>query len=399
MQQQNHRLLQRQLKRHIKDLDAIPPDWQQFLVAVNEAYAQADDDRLRLERMLELSSQELLAANQDLQRVLTSVEQQVCDRTAELTGANTELAQTLNQLQQAQAQLIQVEKMSSLGQLVAGVAHELNNPVTFIDGNLRYVMDYMDALMQVIQQYQVAYPQPTSTLQTLLAEVDFEFIRMDLPKVLTSIKTGAKRIATIVQALRTFSRLDEAEIKQVDIHHCLASTLMLLNGRLELAHQLLIAIQPVYGEIPLVECYAGKLNQVLLDLLSNAIDALAGSAKAGLSQFGHPVGAATPDFEAGGLSARDWTLLAPHRSPVIVITTQVVAGKTLEIQILDNANGIAPAIRDRIFEPFFTTKAVGSGIGMGLATSYQIVTDLHGGSLTYRSTVGYGTAFIIQLPL
>jgi two-component system, NtrC family, sensor kinase len=394
MQPQNHRLLQRQLKRHIKDFDAIPPDWQQFLGAVNEAYVQADDDRLRLERMLELSSQELLAANQDLQRVLTSVEQQVCDRTVELTGANAELAQTLNQLQQAQAQLIQVEKMSSLGQLVAGVAHELNNPVTFIYGNLRYVMDYMDALMQVIQQYQVAYPQPTPTLQTLLAEVDFEFIQMDLPKVLTSIKTGAKRIETIVQALRTFSRLDESEIKQVAIHDCLASTLMLLNSRLALANQLSITIQPVYGEIPLVECYAGKLNQVLLDLLSNAIDALAASSK-----FCNPSVAATPDFGSGGLSASDWRLLATHRSPVIVITTQVVAEKTLEIQILDNADGIAPAIRDRVFEPFFTTKTVGSGIGMGLATSYQVMTDLHRGSLTYRSTVGCGTAFVIQIPL
>jgi two-component system, NtrC family, sensor kinase len=395
MQRPIHRLLQRQLKRFLKGLEAIPLEWQPLLSGVNEAYYHADDDRLRLERTLELSSQELLAANQDLQRVLASVEQQVSDRTMELTTANAALARTLQQLQQAQAQLIQVEKMSSLGQLVAGVAHELNNPVTFIYGNLRYVMDYMHVLVRVIQQYQSAYPQPSAMVRNVLTEVDLDFVAVDLPKVIDSISAGTQRIEKIVQALRTFSRLDEAEVKRVDIHDCLESTLMLLNRRLRLAKCGSIEIQTAYADLPLVECYAGHLNQVFLHLLTNAIDALEGSSK--FMAEARPM----TDFVAmpGGLGSTEWEFLQAQRSPVIEITTRLLDGAMLEIQILDNADGIPPAIHDRLFDPFFTTKAVGSGMGMGLSTSYQVVTSLHGGNLTCRSTVGWGSAFVIQIPL
>jgi two-component system, NtrC family, sensor kinase len=395
MQRPIHRLLQRQLKRFVKGLEAIPLEWQPLLSGVNEAYYHADDDRLRLERTLELSSQELLAANQDLQRVLASVEQQVSDRTMELTTANAALARTLAQLQQAQAQLIQVEKMSSLGQLVAGVVHELNNPVTFIYGNLRYVMDYMQVLVRVIQQYQSAYPQPSAMVRNVLAEVDLDFVAVDLPKVIDSISAGTQRIEKIVQALRTFSRLDEAEVKRVDIHDGLESTLMLLNRRLRLAKCGSIGIQTAYADLPLVECYAGHLNQVFLNLLTNAIDALEGSSK--FTAEARPM----PDFEAmpGGLRSTDWEFLQAQRSPMIELTTRLVDGAMLEIQILDNADGIPLAIHDRLFDPFFTTKAVGAGMGMGLSTSYQVVTSLHGGNLTCRSTVGWGSAFVIQIPL
>jgi two-component system, NtrC family, sensor kinase len=399
MQPERHRLLQRQLKRYIKDLDDISLEWQQFLVAVNDAYTQADDDRLRLERMLELSSQELLAANTDLQQVLTSVEQQVSDRTTELTRSNVELAETLQQLQQAQLQLIQVEKMSSLGQMVAGVAHELNNPVTFIYGNLKYVMQYMQDLLQVVQLYQVAYPTPAASVQTVLVDVDFAFIATDLPKVLGSMTTGTQRIAQIVQALRTFSRLDEAEVKQVNIHECLESTLMLLTGQLDLDHGP-IAIVQNYADLPLVECYAGQLNQVFLSILTNAIDALKGASKFTDKKFTDNMLAISNVGEiAGALKAIETAFLQTYSTPVIQITTRLTEGGAFEVQILDNADGIPLAIRDRLFDPFFTTKAVGSGIGMGLSTSYQVVAKLHGGDLICRSTPGLGTAFVIQIPL
>ncbi|MBE9028308.1 sensor histidine kinase [filamentous cyanobacterium LEGE 11480] len=395
MQQSRHRLLQRQLKRYVKDLDAIPPEWQQLLSAVDAAYNQADDDRARMERTLELSSQELLAANTDLQQVLASVEQQVAERTVDLTVANDELAETLQQLQQTQLQLVQVEKMSSLGQLVAGVAHELNNPVTFIHGNLRYVTEYIGDLLQVLRQYEQAYPEPVSAVQAAMADVDFAFITADIPRVVSSIAVGAERIDKIVQALRTFSRLDEATVKRVAIDDCLESTLMVLQGNLKLSGGGMIGLQRVYGELPEVECYASHLNQVFLNILTNAIDALHQAPKF----TGAPECVEDLVVVAGGLSQADWDVLKVHPQPVIQVRTQVTDGGDLEVQILDNADGIPTAIRDRIFDPFFTTKAVGDGTGLGLSTAYQVITNLHGGSLTCRSTPGFGTAFVIRIPL
>lgn len=390
-----HRLLQRQIKRYLHGIQTFPPEWQQFLDVVNQAYHQSDEERSRIERTLELTSQELVAANTDLQQVLASVEQKVCDRTAQLRTANAELAETLAQLQQTQMQLVQAEKMSSLGQLVAGMAHELNNPVTFIHGNLPHITCYMQDLLWLIQNYQVAYPEPAASVQATIEAVDLSFIAEDLPKVIASITVGTGRIQKIVQALRTFSQLDEAEMKQVNIHECLESTIMLLNGRLQPSQGSMVEIHQDHSNLPLVECYAGQLNQVFLNVLTNAIDALHASPKfiGAMRQL--------PAFVEveGGLTPADWTLLEGGSGPMIVLRTRVVGDRQLEVTIVDNADGIPMTIRDRLFDPFFTTRSVGTGTGLGLSTSYQIVTSLHQGSLSYRSTPGLGTAFVIRIPL
>lgn len=344
-----HRLLQDQLKHYIKDLNDIPPDWQQFLAAVNQTYEQADNDQLRLERTLELTLQ-------------------------------------------SQLQLIHAEKMSALEKLVAGLAHEFNNPVTFIHGNLNYVTEYMTALLQVFQQYHSAYPNPVAPVKAALADVDCAFIAADLPRLVTSMTSGAERIAKIVDALRTFSLLDEAIVKPMNIHDGLESILVVLNSRLKLPNGKRITIQKNYADLPEVTCYARHLNQVFFNLLQNAIEALSQSPKF--------VQGLQIDFleVPGGLVHQDWRFLQGQLQPAIEITTRIIDDTNLEVQILDNGPGIPSSIRSCLFDPFFTTKTVGTGTGLGLSTSYQIVAKLHGGRLTYRSTTGLGTAFVMQIP-
>ena len=276
-----------------------------------------------------------------------------------------ELTAALQQLQQTQAQLIQQEKMSSLGQLVAGVAHEINNPVSFIYGNINPAKDYIDDVLELIQLYQQSYPNSTPLIQAKLQQLDWEFIQRDFPKLLDSIKIGADRIRKIVQSLRNFSRLDEAEMKAVDLHEGIDNTLLILEKRLQ-ANPNRPAIQVVkdYGDLPLVECYAGEINQVFMNLLINAIDAL------------------------------DVDLLKPPR---IYILTQRVDDETVAIHVQDNGIGIPAKLKSRVFEPFFTTKPVGKGTGLGLSISYKIV-EKHGGTINYCSQLGKGTEFVVKLP-
>ena len=274
-----------------------------------------------------------------------------------------DLSDALTELKQAQSRLVQSEKMSSLGQLVAGVAHEINNPVSFIYGNIKPANRYTTSLIELLRLYQAHFPEPPEEILEALEDLDFEFMAEDLLNLLSSMKMGAERIRQIVSSLRTFSRKDEAEQKSVDIHQGLDSTLLILGHRLKAeAARPAIAIVKGYADLPPIDCYAGQLNQAFMNILGNAIDALAGI-----------------------------------ENPEIRISTALVCDR-VEIVFSDNGEGIGEEVRSRIFDPFFTTKPIGEGTGMGLSISYQIVTERHGGSISCESAPGEGTTFTIQIP-
>jgi signal transduction histidine kinase len=289
----------------------------------------------------------------------------------------TQLGKALQQLQQTQMQLVQQEKMSSLGQLVAGVAHEINNPVNFINGNLVHASNYVSDLLELLHLYQEAYPNPIGAIQEKMEAIDLEFLSQDLPSLLSSMRMGGERIRKIVLSLRNFSRLDEADRKAVDIHEGIDNTLLILKNRLKLTSaKFEIQVIKEYGNLPRVECYAGQLNQVFMNLLSNAIDAL------------------------------DET-----SNPTITIQTQLINGQesnvpeqllkvdSVIIQIRDNGSGMTETVKQALFNPFFTTKPIGKGTGLGLSISYQIVVEKHGGILKCSSELGKGSEFWIQIPL
>jgi len=294
--------------------------------------------------------------------------------TAQLAQAQTQqLEQTLHELQRTQTQLIQSEKMSSLGQLVAGVAHEINNPVNFIYGNLSYTSEYTQKLLKMLQLYQQEYPQPSARILDAREDFEVDYLVEDLPKILASMKVGADRIRDIVLSLRTFSRLDEAEMKQVDIHEGIESTLMILQNRLKnQPDRPTINIIKEYGKLPLVECYPGQLNQVFMNLLSNAIDAV--------------------EMEIDKFDRTD-NILA------ITIRTELTDNNCVAMRIADNGPGISENVKRRLFDPFFTTKPIGKGTGLGLAISHSIIVEKHGGKLICNSVLGEGSEFAIEIPL
>jgi len=300
---------------------------------------------------------------------------------AQLKAQATQLRQALYDLKQTQSQLIQSEKMSGLGQLVAGIAHEINNPVAFIYGNLTPASQYAQDLLQLLQLYQTSYPQPTSEIQAEIEAIDLGFLAQDFPNLLASMKMGADRIRDLVLSLRNFCRLDEAQKKPVDIHEGIENTLLILRHRLQpQGKNAGIQVIKEYGNLPKVECYAGQLNQVFMNLLSNAIDAL-------------------EELKLKKDRERYREQPASDFQPCIRIRTEVQDGRYAIIRIVDNGSGIPAAIQSRIFDPFFTTKPVGEGTGLGLSISYQIVVERHNGQLKCVSTPEQGTEFIVQIPL
>ncbi|MEA5573045.1 ATP-binding protein, partial [Calothrix sp. UHCC 0171] len=297
-----------------------------------------------------------------------SLEEKVSERTQELTQKATQLESTLQELQRTQSQLIQAEKMSGLGQLVAGIAHEINNPINFIYGNMQPASEYVTSLIELNHLYQKNYPQPIPEIEDKIADMELDFLVNDLQKLFKSMKLGADRIRQIVLSLRNFSRLDEAEIKPVDIHEGIDSTLLILQHRLKSSSKSTeISLIKEYSQIPLVDCYPSALNQVFINILSNAIDAL--------------------------------KELDINHKPTITIRTEIQEQKYVAIRIIDNGMGIEESVQNKIFEPFFTTKPVGSGTGLGLSISYSIVVEQHGGKLSCISAPGKGTEFVIQIPL
>lgn len=415
--------------RHVKAVPELAPT---FFILLTSREAIAD----RIEG-LDAGADDFLskpvALNELLARVraglrLYRAQQDLCE-------ANQQLNLTLRDLQRTQAQLVQSEKMSSLGQLVAGVAHEINNPIGIIEGNLSHANDYLNDLLDLMQLYQKHYPNPDPEISDYAKMIDLEFITIDFPKILEAMKIGACRIRDTVLSLRNFSRLDEAEMKLVDIHEGLDSTLMMLQHRIQTSdgHPSIDVIKE-YSNLPKVECYPRQLNQVFLNILNNAIDVLEykqmpergnfqsrGSEaqnyplERSLNEFqiGPPSESAAKSNQESKLRARHLRMPLPtQNSPCIVIHTKFVSGQCQQtknngeptsdkvvITIADNGPGMTESVRQRLFDPFFTTKPVGQGTGLSLSISYQIVVQRHGGQLSCISEPGQGTDFIIEIPV
>jgi len=286
---------------------------------------------------------------------------------AQLQSQKLQIA--LEDLKQTQTQLIHSEKMSSLGQLVAGIAHEINNPLTFIHGNIQHLTTYVGEIQEIVNLYQKCYPQPSQLIQEYCDEIDLDFVNKDLEQLTKSLLNGTERISKIVLGLRNFSRLDESEKKEVNLHEGIDNALLILDYRLQsVATGNPIQVVKKYGDLPLIECYAGEINQVFVNLLNNAIDAIKSQEKPG----------------------------------IITIKTELInpisKAKRIKISIADSGPGISEELQNRIFEPFFTTKPVGKGTGLGLSISYQIIAR-HGGTINCISSVGNGAEFCLELPV
>jgi signal transduction histidine kinase len=311
----------------------------------------------------------------------------------QLRQTTDELTQTLQELKKTQSQLVQTEKMSSLGQLVAGVAHEINNPVSFIHGNLFYVATYAQSLMEVVAAYEQDHPQPNPQLRAVLEAADLDFLKQDFPKVLESMQVGVGRIQQIVRSLQNFSRHDQADKKHVDLHEGLDNTLLILQHRLKaVGNRPEIQIVKTYGDLPPVECYSGQLNQVFMNLLSNAIDALEEAQNVRRKE--RDAVKEARNQEENPLNPQPSAL-----SPTISIHTSLIDSNRVLVRIADNGLGMDEPVRARLFDPFFTTKPVGKGTGLGLAISYQIVVEKHNGSIQCHSRPGQGAEFAIEIPL
>jgi len=291
----------------------------------------------------------------------------------QLESQNAELQQVLNELKKTQSQLLHQKKMAGFVQLVAGISHEINNPISFIYGNIAPAAEYIQDLLNLIKLYQKEYTNPTLTIQTAIQEIDLDFLVLDLAKILQSMQTGAERIRTIILALHIFSRINQSDIKSVDIHEGIDSTLLFLQYKLRRAgSRPEIKVIKDYGKLPEVTCYASQLNQVFLNLLNNAIDALE-------SRSGE-------DFSQSPI-------------PTIWICTELTTSSTVTIRIKDNGVGMTEEMKSNSFNPFFTTKPMAQGIGLGLFNSYQIVVEKHKGRLNCHSSPGQGAEFVVEIPV
>jgi two-component system NtrC family sensor kinase len=374
-----NRLLEAEIVERQLAKAALQKAKEELEIRVEERTAELTSQTQHLEianRLLASEIVERQLAEAALKKAKEELENRVEERTAELTSQTQQLEQALSELKQAQSNLIHSEKMSSLGQLVAGVAHEINNPINFIYGNITHTREYAYSLVEVVNLYQEQYPNPLPIVQEKINYVDLDFIISDLPKILTSMKNGAERIFGIVKSLRIFSRHDEAEMKLADLHEGIDSTLMILQSRLN-AKPGLGSIQVIkeYGNLPKIECYPGQLNQVFMNIIANAIDALEED-------------------------NRSESIVANEANPrIIKISTKLLDSEVVEIRISNNGPAITESVIKQLFNPFFTTKPVGKGTGLGLSIGYQIITVRHQGELQCISTPGQGAEFILKIPI
>ncbi len=348
-----------QLQQRIKELEKRNRLLQKKL-------ARSEFNRVELENSYEAQSKLVSQVIQGLEKSKLEAE----TRSQELQAA-------FNNLQMMQTKLVQSEKMSALGLLVAGIAHEINNPVGFIHGNIEHARHYAQELIDLLSLYQEVYPEPDNRITRLSDELELDFIVEDLFKVFHSMQVGSERIHQIVSGLRTFSRLDEADYKKANLHDGLDSTLMLLQHRLKAyGHRPGINVVKHYGAIPKIACFSGQLNQVFMNILGNAIDAI-------------------EDRYTEQMHPQD----APIAAGQIEIYTAMIKSQWVKMSISDNGLGMSDEVRHKIFNPFFTTKSIGRGTGMGLSISYQIIVENHGGTLECHSRTGEGTEFIITIPV
>ncbi|MGK7925096.1 MAG: ATP-binding protein [Spirulina sp.] len=360
-------ILRRQIAKPIKRLTRLTAKIKDGNFDV-EVPVEFEDEIGTLALTFNQMTQSLTQSRRELEEYNHKLEKRVEERTLDLQ-------QALQNLQQTQSQLIQTEKMSSLGQMVAGVAHEVNNPINFIHGNLKYVSEYSNALLDLVRVYEQEYPDKKPIILEKTEELDIEFIEQDFARLLDSIQNGSNRVREIVLSLRNFSRLDESDMKDVDLHEGIDNTLMILSSKLKAASKSRnIEIVKNYGKLPQIECYAGLMNQVFMNILSNAIDAL------------------VPEK-----SARESEEEKPN-AQIIITTEYIEVSSRAKIIIEDNGIGMPQEIQAKLFDPFFTTKPIGKGTGLGLSISYQIVVERHQGTLDCFSEPGKGTQFQIEIP-
>jgi signal transduction histidine kinase len=325
----------------------------------------------------------------ELSEVLTGENRAVLAKVIEfvenLEQSNAELVakaqENQQELERLKSNMLQMEKMAMLGQMVSGIAHEINNPINFIYGNLPYVEEHVGDLFEVLETYDEAYPEKVEDVENILEDIDLEYIQDDLPRIVKSLKTGSERIRDLVINLRNFYRRDEATMKPGNLHEGIESTLILLNNR----YKQDIEVTKEFGKIPEVECHINQMNQVFMNVISNAIDCLLAQKEA--------------EKEAESESESKEAIKPSGKKRTIAIATKCLDSNRVAISITDNGPGMPDEVKNRIFEPFFTTKAIGLGTGLGLSISREIVEKTHHGSLSCISTVGEGSTFTIELPI